>query len=70
MTAPNPLHVANTAQQMARAAPKEEAVMFNRVAMVCMGVMAAASAAQMLQSLLREFNRVHDHERSRGGRSR
>lgn len=69
MTAPNPLHVANTAQQMARAAPKEEAVVFNRVAMVCMGVMAAASAAQMLHSLLREFNRVHDKDRA-GSRSR
>lgn len=69
MTAPNPLHVANTAQQMARAAPKEEAVVFNRVAMVCMGVMAAASAAQMLQSLLREFNKVHDKDRA-GNRSR
>jgi len=69
MTAPNPLHVANTAQQMARAAPKEEAVVFNRVAMVCMGVMAAASAAQMLQSLLLEFNKVHDKDRA-GSRSR
>lgn len=70
MTTPNPLHVANTAQQMARSAPREDAVVFNRVAMVCMGVMAAASAAQMLQSILREFNRVHDSDHRRGGRGR
>ncbi|MBK9118170.1 MAG: hypothetical protein IPM18_01000 [Phycisphaerales bacterium] len=70
MTTPNPLHVANTAQQMARSAPREDAVVFNRVAMVCMGVMAAASAAQMLQSILREFNRVHDHDHRRCSRGR
>jgi len=43
MTAPNPLHLANMAQQMARLVPKDDAVVFNKVAMVCMGVMAAAS---------------------------
>ena len=57
MTAPNRLHVANTAQQMARGASKTDAVVFNCVAMVCMGVMAAASVMQMLQPLLREINR-------------
>jgi hypothetical protein len=40
---PNPLHLANTAQQMARNAPKDDAVVFNKVAMICMGVMAASS---------------------------
>lgn len=69
MPAPNPLHVANTAQQMARGASKNDAVVFNRVAMVCMGVMAAASVVQMMMPLLREMNRRHsgdcDH-RARG----
>jgi len=68
MTQPNPLHVANTAQQMARMAPKNDAVVFNRVAMVCMGVMAAAAVVQMLQPLLREINRKHDKERNGRGR--
>lgn len=57
MSAPNPLHLANTAQQMARSAPASDAVVFNKVAMVCMGVMAAASVAQVFQSLLRDLNR-------------
>lgn len=68
MTQPSPLHVANTAQQMARMAPKNDAVVFNRVAMVCMGVMAAAAVVQMLQPLLREINRKH--ERGRRGQGR
>ncbi len=72
MTAPNPLHLANTAQQMARTAPASDAVVFNKVAMICMGVMAAASVVQMVQPLLRELNRKHlrqmygdDHGRGR-----
>jgi hypothetical protein len=56
MTTPNPFQIANTAQQMARYAPRDEAFVFNKVAMVCMGVMAAASVVQMLQPLLRELN--------------
>lgn len=59
MTTPNPLHLANTAQQMARSAPAADAVVFNRVALVCMGCMAAASVVQMLQPLMRELNRKH-----------
>jgi hypothetical protein len=34
MNSPNPLHLANTAQQMARNAPKDDAVVFNKVAMI------------------------------------
>ncbi|QOJ14823.1 MAG: hypothetical protein HRU75_09300 [Planctomycetia bacterium] len=56
MNAPNPLHLANTAQQMARNAPAADAVVFNKVAMVCMGVMAAASVLQVLQPLLRDLS--------------
>lgn len=59
MSTPNPLHLANTAQQMARSATAADAVVFNKVAMVCMGVMAAASVVQMLQPLLRELNHKH-----------
>lgn len=69
-TPPNPLHLANAAQQMARAAPQNDAVVFNKVAMICMGVMAAASVIQVLQPLLRELNRQHDRESPAAGRSR
>jgi len=71
-SAPNAYQIANTAQQMARYAPKTDAVVFNKVAMVCMGVMAAASVVQMLQPLLRDINRRHEqdshgyHNRGRG----
>ncbi len=70
MTAPNPLHLANTAQQMARYAPKEDAVVFNKCAMVCMGVMAAASVMQVLQPLLRELNGRHSRDAHHRGRAR
>jgi len=69
MTTPNPLHLANTAQQMARNAPSGDAVVFNKVAMVCMGVMAAAAVLQVLQPILRDLNRRpsgrHDRGRTR-----
>ncbi len=56
MTTPNPLHLASTAQSMARSAPGGDAAVFNKVAMVCMGVMAAASVVQMLQPILSKLN--------------
>ncbi|MBX3357433.1 MAG: hypothetical protein KF745_03305 [Phycisphaeraceae bacterium] len=72
MTAPNPLHLANAAQQMARNAPSADAAVFNKVAMISMGVMAAASVLQLLQPLLKELNAKHtkqmyrdDHGRGR-----
>jgi hypothetical protein len=70
MTAPNPLHLANTAQQMARFAPAADAVVFNKVAMVCMGVMAAASVMQVLQPLLRQLNSQHEQQHGPRGRGR
>lgn len=70
MNQPSPLHLADRAQQMARLAPKTDAVVFNRVAMVCMGVMAAASVVQMLHPLLRELNRKHANEHDLRGRGR
>lgn len=70
MSQPSPLHLANSAQQMARIAPKADAVVFNKVAMVCMGVMAAAAVVQMLQPLLRDLNRKHARESNNRGRGR
>jgi hypothetical protein len=67
---PNPLHLANTAQQMARNAPKDDAVVFNKVAMICMGVMAASSVVQMLQPLIRDLTRRRDKETDNHGRGR
>lgn len=64
MTTPSPLHLANTAQHMARSASSGDAAVFNKVALVCMGVMAAASVVQMLHPLLRDLNRKHENERS------
>ena len=67
MNTPNPLHLANTAQQMARSAPACDAVVFNKVAMVCMGVMAAASVLQIIHPVLRDLNGKHErHDRSPG----
>ena len=69
MTTPSPLHIASSAQQMARLAPAENAMVFHKVSMVCMGVMAAASVLQALQPLLRERGRDHG-DADRGGRGR
>jgi hypothetical protein len=69
-TGPNPLHLANTAQQMARNAPKDDAVVFNKVAMICMGVMATASVLQVLQPLIRDLTRRRDQESDHRGRGR
>ena len=63
----NPYTFVDTAERMARHAPPESAVAFNRMAMVCMGVMAVASVVQVLQPLLRDLNRHADrHDRGRG----
>jgi hypothetical protein len=70
MTGPTPLYLANTAQQMARNAPKCDAVVFNKVAMICMGVMAAASVMQVLQPLLRDLTHKHDEQAGHRGRGR
>lgn len=65
------MHVANTAQSMARGAHGTDAAVFNKVAMVCMGVMAAAAVVQMLRPLLRDLNNKHDAQNPhRHGRHR
>lgn len=60
MNPPNPLHIANTAQHLARNASGSDAAVFNRVSMVCMGIMAAAAAMQILQPILRDLNHQND----------
>jgi hypothetical protein len=62
----DPLRIANTAQDMARKAQGTDCVMFNKVAMVCMGVTAVVSVGHALHSLLKELNRKEHRERSRG----
>jgi hypothetical protein len=59
---PNPLYLANAAQNMARGASGNDAIVFHKVAMVSMCVMALASAVQLLQQL----NCKHDPARGRG----
>ena len=72
MTTPSPLHLASTAQQMARNAPPGDAAIFNKVAMISMGVMAAASVVHALHPILRDLNGKHDKQASgdRCGRAR
>lgn len=70
MTNPNPLHLANTAQNMARNVPTGDAVVFHKVAMVCMGVMAASSVVQMLHPILRELLKKDSERDPHRGRHR
>jgi hypothetical protein len=61
--------LANTAQQMARNAPKDDAVVFNKVALVCMGVMALSSVLQVFQPIIRDLTR-RDRKSDERGRGR
>ena len=71
MTHPSPLDLARTAQSMARTASADNALVFNKVAMVCMGVMAAASVLQVLQPMFRVLTQKNRSERPAcGTRSR
>ncbi|TWT45286.1 hypothetical protein RAS1_17080 [Phycisphaerae bacterium RAS1] len=70
MTTPNPLHLANSAQNMARNAPQGDANAFHKIAMVCMGVMAASSVVQMLHPLLRDLIKKNSERDSQRGRHR
>jgi hypothetical protein len=65
----NPMHVANMAQRMAKNAEGSNSLVFERVAMVSMGAVAAASVMQILAPLLRDLNRKYD-EKGRGQRAR
>jgi hypothetical protein len=61
----NPLFLAKEAQQMASKAEGKDARLFQKFAMISMGVMAAAGASQVLLQLLREMNKKDDHARHR-----
>ncbi len=63
MMHPNPASFAREAQQMAKHAKGKECEIFQRLALVTMGVMAAATASQVLLQLWREINR---QEKGRG----
>jgi hypothetical protein len=65
----NPLHIANEAQKMAQRAEGADGRIFQKVAMVSMGVVALASVAQVFVSLLRELNRKLGKE-THAGRGR
>jgi hypothetical protein len=65
MTQAIPLQVANMAQNMARSAQGQDSIVFQKVALVCMGVMALASVASVVQPLLRDLNRKHSPENAR-----
>lgn len=70
MTNPNPLHLANTAQNMARNAPQGDAQAFHKIAMISMVVMAASSVMQTLQPLLRDLIQKDNERDSHRGRGR
>ena len=70
MTTPNPLHLANTAQNMARNAPQGDAPVFHKVAMISMAVMALSSLMQTVQPLLRDLIRKDSERDSHRGRGR
>jgi len=63
---PNPIYIADKAQQLARNAKGDDCAVFQKVALVSMGVMALASASQVLHSLWRDLNRKDDQRRGRG----
>lgn len=50
----NPLHVANMAQAMAQKADGIDAKMFQKVALISMGVMALGSVAQVALEVMRK----------------
>ena len=50
----NPLHVANLAQQMSKQAEGIDAKMFQKVALISMGVMAIGSIAQVALEVMRK----------------
>lgn len=63
---PNPLQVANEAQKMAQNAEGMESRLFQKVAVVSMGVVAVASVMQVLMPLLHQLNRKYDDEKREG----
>lgn len=62
----NPLLIAKEAQDMARNAKGGDGQMFQKVALVSICVMAAASASHVLLSLWKELSHKHGGEREQG----
>jgi hypothetical protein len=66
---PSPAQVANVAQQITRNAEGRDALLFRKVALVNLGVMALASVSQVLLDVFRKKSRCYDRdEASRRGR--
>lgn len=65
----SPSQVANLAQSMARNAEGAEARMFQRIAMISMGVMAIASMSQVAMELFRKAPNKDRDEANRHQRS-
>jgi len=67
MTAPpNPFYIAQQAQQLAKNAKGDDCAVFQKLALVSMGVMAVAGASQVLLSLWKELNRKEHRHSGRG----
>ncbi len=64
----NPGQVANMAQQMARQAEGKDAQMFQKVALISMGVMALASVSQVLLEIMKKSRCYDRDEVGRRGR--
>jgi hypothetical protein len=66
----SPLHVANLAQQMAQKAEGVDAKLFQKVALVSMGVMAIGSVAQVALEIMKKRCPNYDRDEcSRRSRS-
>ncbi len=64
----NPLYLAKEAQQMAAKADPTDRKVFQKVALVSICVMAAASVSQIMLQLWKDLRRKEQHERR--GRAR
>ncbi len=65
MSAHDPLHLANAAQNMARGAEGANAKVFQGVAIVSMCVMAAATAAGLARDIMRDLKHKDDRQNNR-----
>jgi hypothetical protein len=68
---PNPFYLAKEAQHMAAKADGTDCKVFQKMALITMGVMAAAGASQVLLQLWKELRRKDDRDHGRSaGRGR
>lgn len=70
MTHQNPMQLATTALNMGRNSTGMDSLVFNKMAVVCMGVTAVAAVAQVtipvFRELLTALNRKHEKDECRG----